>query len=296
MTPAPPPRSLALAVLLALSPACHRAPSPPRDGRATPPTPRPCPTALASMVDRDVDRELWVRPRAIFEHPRLGPLASRSFDDRGELALLGRADRVGFDLRTVDRALLAWKGEDFVAIGMSPFDTRRVADLLWERLLPPRRRADPGRGLSRVEGSLGGRPVAAAFDASCGLAAFAEGDPSDVDRVLSTGSRDARAPGDPTALLRWRARGVPDALRASAGGALAARVRALNVDVDATGEELTASLWLVGALDEGDVARVRAAVRRPSPPRATGRAVGAGAWASRERVGVTLSAGGFARR
>jgi len=45
----------------------------------------------------------------MFDHPRLGRALARAFDDAGERALITRSRRWGYDLRTVDRALVAWE-------------------------------------------------------------------------------------------------------------------------------------------------------------------------------------------
>ena len=151
------------------------------------------------MAPPHAQRWLWLRPRALFEHPQLGPMLSELTRDAGERALVAEAERVGVDMRTIDRALQVDRGEASVSFAAGAFDARRVVDLHWDRMLPPQRRGDAGPGLARIEGMLGGRAVSVATDAACGLLARAEREPRLVDRLLDDGRGAPEA--DPPELI-----------------------------------------------------------------------------------------------
>jgi K+-sensing histidine kinase KdpD len=89
-----------------------------------------CPTSLRALVPDGATRWVVLRPRALFEHPRLGRLLARAFDDAGDQALFDRARRVGYDLRTVDRAAIAWSARTTWSAGVGAFDTRRIEAML----------------------------------------------------------------------------------------------------------------------------------------------------------------------
>lgn len=283
-----PPRFISLAAVVLPLLACARLPA---HSNTPGSLPRPtsqqltqhCPETLASLIDPGVDRELWVRPREIFAHPRLGPLVSRALGDRSELELMRRADQVGYDLRTVERALITWSHDNFIAIAISSFDLPTVVERLWNRLLPPRQRATPAEGVTTLRGSLANRSVTVAFEQHCGLVVYAENAPRALDRVLGVTAREGRAPADPRALLRWRALGVASGVRVGPDAGVLARVRAMNLDVDAVDNGLSAVLTLVGPLDETDLSRLRSVARALSQS-TLGRLVGAEGWMSSERL------------
>ena len=114
----------------------------------------------------------------------------------------------------------------------------------------------------------------------CGVAALAEGDTRPVDRVLLPGRAE---PEDPSALLVWHARGMPDAVRRPMGDALVRRMHDLELTVAVHAQGLGVELVLLGDAPEDGCARLRhaldALVAGP-----LGEAVGAADWLREERV------------
>jgi hypothetical protein len=253
----------------------------------TAPTAEPgCVTRLAGLVPRDATSFVLVRPRALFEHPRLGRALRRAFEDAAEEALLERARRVGYDLRTVDRALLAWGPRGTFAVALGSFDGRRVTDLLWERLLAPRTRGAERGGVERLEGTLVDAVVAAAVHGSCGVAAWAEGDTRPVDRALLPPEGGGE---DPSAWVLWRTRELPP--RAPVPRALFDHVRWFTVRAWPLDDGVRVLVSLDGALPEDAPERLRAALRAlvESP---LGESVGAPEWLHPEAVAVARDARG----
>lgn len=250
-----------------------------------------CATALTAIAPTDAVDVLFVRPRAAFEHPQLGPLLRRSLDARAERALLGNAERVGFDPRTLDRALRALTPRGVLYLGAGPLDARSVEERLWERLLDPRSRSRDAEGGVRLEGALVSQPVALRVRPRCGLAAYAEGgDVRDVDRLLL--GREALAQGssardepDANTMLRWRARVVPVVAGLDAPMIAAIRAFELRVLLDPTGHGLEAMLTLRGALPSDAVQRVQRSLDavRASP---LGEIAGASSWLSGDAVSI----------
>lgn len=240
---------------------CRASPPPPPANTRPPLNVPRCVTNLRALTPPDATRWVFARPRAMFDHPRLGRALARAFDDAGERALITRSRRWGYDLRTVDRALVAWEADATVTFGLSSFDTRRMVDLLWERLLPPRRRGEAGVGVTRVEGVLERDPVALAVHAACGLVAYAEVDTRKVDRVVLAPDTDASVTaGDPDAMLVWHQRGVPDAMRRATTEALFDRVADTEVTLDASDAGLRVRVRLEGEIPADSAARLRRAL------------------------------------
>ena len=214
-----------------------------------PPHPTPpndCPTSLRAMLPPHAQRWIWLRPRALFDHPQLGPLLSELTRDSGERALLAEAERGGVDVRTIDRVLQADRGEASVALAAGSFDARRVIDLHWDRMLPPQHRGEAGPGIARIEGMLGGRSVTVATDAACGLLARAERDPRLVDRILD----DRRSSGevDPPELIVWHREGAPAEAASPESAALTASLRWTELRADPIANGLRVTLVLAGPL------------------------------------------------
>lgn len=221
---------------------------------------------------------MWLRPRALFDHPQLGPLLSQMNRDAGERALLNEAERVGVDLRTIERAVSVDRGGGVTLhVAAGAFDARRVIDLHWERMLPPQRRGDAARGETRIEGMLGGRPVGIATDAACGLIARAERDPRLVDRVLDD-RRTAAGEPDPTEMIRWHVEGAPTAeLGAATPDALTASMRWFELRADPAPDGLSVTVLLVGPLPADTPARMTRFLSEMAVS-GVGRAIGADDW------------------
>lgn len=227
------------------------------------------------MAPPHARRWLWLRPRALFDHPQLGPLLSQLSRDAGERALLAEAERVGVDLRTIDRALQVERGGASVSLAAGPFDARRIIDLHWDRMLPPQRRGEAGPGIARIEGMLGGQAVALATDAACGLLARSERDPRLVDRLID--DRRMRPQPDPPELIRWHLEGAPAEVESPDSAALTASLRWTELRADAADDGLRVTVVLAGALPRNTPARMtRLLTTMAASP--MGLAVGADDW------------------
>jgi hypothetical protein len=230
----------------------------PRPLSSTTPAPTatpPCPQALTPQLDPAATTWLFARPRAIYDHPQLGPIVTRTFDAASERALLRRAERTGYDVRTLDRAAIAWTPEGVLYLGAGPLDGVRIGARLWERLLSPRRRTADRASNERMEGTLGYTFVAALVRSSCGVAAYAEGRATSVvDRIMAP--REGR---DPDELLVWHTRRVPSGVARVADDALARHVRELEVRVHDQPDGVRVVLRLEGPLPADAGARLRQA-------------------------------------
>lgn len=209
-----------------------------------------------SIAPRDAESVLFLRPSAVFSDPRLGELVARSLDEAGETAFIRRAERDGFDVRTIERAVVVWTPRAVSYFAAGAFDAARVGDRLWERLLLPRQRRHDGP-IERMEGLLGRSTVALLLDGGCRTAAYLEGtDTRTIDRLLVP-----NALRDPDALLVWRARQVPEALAGQTDVAVVREVHELELHLDRAAAGLRVELRLTGAFDPSAVERVRGAVR-----------------------------------
>jgi hypothetical protein len=245
---------VSLCFLFFLATACASNPA----VRHRPPEPiTRCPTSLRAALPANASRWLFARPAAIYNHQRLGPLVARTFDAASERALIERSLRTGYDVRTLDRAAIAWTGSGTVYLASGALDTARVTATLWQRLLSPRRRArDEATSAERVEGALAHDPVALLVVPLCGAAAYAEGrDVRLVDRIAQP--NDDRDPDD---LLVWHSSQVPAQLARIAPAALAASVRELDLRMHASTDGLVVTLRLEGPLPADADARIRRAL------------------------------------
>ncbi len=225
---------------------------------------------------------VFVRPAEIFQHPQLGRALGRAVDDAGDQALFERARRHGYDLRTLPRAMMAWRPGASLAVGLGPLDTARINTLLWDRLLTPRTRHDLGDGASRMVGHVGATRVALATHGRCGVAAWSEGEPGWVEAALpvARAADDGGTPqADPEVLVHWEETGVPEVLRGEgeAGVALSRRVRRFVLEVGLRPTGLGLSLRLQGPLPDDTAARLEAAVVRFRQSNLGG-AIGADVW------------------
>ncbi|MDO9020398.1 MAG: hypothetical protein Q8S73_06655 [Deltaproteobacteria bacterium] len=226
------------------------------------------------MAPAHAQRWLWLRPRALFDHPQLGPLLSQLTRDAGERALVAEAERGGVEVRTVERALLVERGGASVSFAAGSFDARRVIELHWDRMLPPQRRGAAGAGVERIEGMLGGRPVALSTDAACGLLARADRDPRLVDRLVD---RPSGGEPDPAEMVRWHIEGAPTEVESPEAAALTTTLRWTELRADPAADGLRVTIVLAGPLPTNTPARMtRLLLAMAASP--LGAAVGADDW------------------
>ena len=223
----------------------------------TPPSPaRQCPSAVTPLAPLDATSILFVRPHALFSDPQVGPILTHSFDDASEAALVRRAVRDGFDVRTLDRAVIAWSPRSTAYYVAGPLDAARVSDHLWERLLLPRHRTRED-SFERVEGTIGHHLVGLLLDGTCATAAYVEGpDTRLLDRLILANTQR-----DPDALVSWHAQQLPDGVGTQVDTALIRQVREIDVNVGRVASGLTVNLQLTGAFAPESTERVRAALR-----------------------------------
>ena len=181
---------------------------------------------------------------------------ARSFDDATEAALVQRASRDGYDLRTIDRLVVSALPTGTAYFASVALDTHRVVDRLWERLLEPRRRTRDG-AIERVEGYRGREMLGLMVDPLCRTAAYVEGsDTRQLDRLLATPSD---AP-DPDALVVWRATQLPSAFPPQADAALIRQVSTLELGIRRASTGLDTTLRLEGSFTDDSARRVQAAL------------------------------------
>lgn len=221
---------------------------------------------------------------------------ARAFDDAGDQALFDRARRVGYDVRTIDRAVIAWSARTTWSAGIGAFDSRRIEAMLWERLLPPRGRRER-EGVVRVEGTLGRDPVALALWGDCAFVAYGEG-PTGAranEQALRPPARQGDAPNaaetssDDEALVRWHDTTIPAALDEQAPTTLLEGVHDVEVRLAARDSGLALTATLEGNLprDAEELARRALDVFAGG---ALGESVGAPRWVRSARV--AMGAGG----
>jgi hypothetical protein len=226
----------------------------------------------------------------VFEHQRLGSLLGRAFDDAGEQALFDRARRVGYDVRTVDRALLAWTARSTLSVGVGSFDTRRIESLLWERMLPPRDRSEE-RGVVRLLGVVGDTSSSLAVWDACSMVAYAEG-PGHMplqltEHVLNTAGTDPHTNSDED-FVHWHADTVPAELGARAPTALLEGARGVDLRATPTEGGIALRVSLEGTLPNNAVERTRSAIDAFAND-ALGTSIGAPQWLRAERVQITVA-------
>lgn len=251
--------------------------------------PPACPASVSAVLPDSARDRLVLRVRTIFEHPRMAPLLGAFVDDASERAVLLRAERFGYDARSLDRAAIAWtvRGSSLY-VGAGTFDATVVTERLYNRLVGQRQRQRDRARNERVTGELGAGPVALLVRPACGVAAYVEGrEGALVDRVMR---RDLAAAGaDPSSAVFFRTtrtiEGVPPE-----GAALLRFVRAIEVNADPTDRGMTVRVWLEGALpedSEGTLRRVAGELAQ-SP---MGELMGAVQWTGASRMVVTREAG-----
>lgn len=217
---------------------------------------------------------------------------ARAFDDAGDQALFDRARRLGYDVRTIDRALVAWSARTTWSAGIGAFDTRRIEALLWERLLPPRGRRERD-GVVRVEGTLGRDPVALAMWSECAFVAYGEG-PTGAranEQALRPPTREGgvartlEATSDDESLVRWHDTTIPAALDEHAPTTLLEGVHDAEVRIAARDAGVALTAVLEGSLPRDAEALARRALDEFAGG-ALGESVGAPRWARSARVTV----------
>lgn len=248
-----PPSTLARALALGFLLGCG-APQ-----RAPTPAPQRCPRALVPLLPNESQSWLFARPRALWQHPQLGPAVRQFLGDDGEVSLLRRAERLGYDVRTLERGAVAWTEQGAVYLAAGAFDAPRVSGLFWESLLAGRRRgSEPGRPwVSRVEGPRARTYVALRVDPRCGVAGYVENErPWLLDRAQA--GNDAA---DPEPLLVYQARAPFGASPGGAVGSLVGRLRVVQVTLRPRPAGLRVALRLEGDLGADPIPRVRSVLR-----------------------------------
>jgi hypothetical protein len=257
-----------------------------------------CPTAFSTVLPAGATDVLALRVQRIFEHRAMAVTLAAFFDQASERALLLRAERYGYDARTLDRAAIAWtpRGSTlYVAHG--PLDGARIARRLWDRLVRARARtADPARN-ERLEGELVSGPVSLLVRPACGVAAYVEGPEGRlVDRVMADVTPDREGLSDPDPAIWWRTTRRLERLEQTPveGVALLRRVRAVEVHAEPAERGLDVALWLDGPLPEDAEQTLRRAIAAlvETP---MGSLSGAIQWAAPSRVTVTRDVAGGLR-
>jgi hypothetical protein len=229
----------------------------------------------------------WVllQPQAIFEHPRLGRALVRAFDDAGDRAMFERARRVGYDARTIERALIAWSARTTLFVGFSHFDTARVETSLWNQLLPPRSHTNE-HNISHTYGMLGRTSVALAISNTCNLMAYSEGPNAarDVDQTF----REQTAVHHENVLVHWHSETIPASVGEHTPEAVLEGVRGVDLRVQNQQEGLSLDLTLVGELPVDSEVKVRRAVTALSNS-PLGEAVGTAQWANNAQLTISVT-------
>lgn len=217
----------------------------------------------------------------MFEHPRLGRALGHALADDGERALMRRSQRLGYDIRTVDRAMIAWTPHGWMALGLGSFDGAQIIERLWDRMLTPRRRGAIGPRALRAEGMIAEVPVAVAIEQACGVAAYAEIDTRRCDRAIATPSTALGE--DPSVWLEWHTHDVPDAL--VEGDALIHRMHDLRLTARTHVEGLALHLTLEGEAPADGPQRLRRAAEAFAASE-LGDLIGANDWLAGDRATI----------
>jgi hypothetical protein len=190
--------------------------------------------------------------------------------------------------------MVAWRGPTTVAAGLGAFDTRRIEDLLWDRLLPPRERGET-TVTRRAWGLLGRTPTALGVWNACSFVAWSEGPEGvpqrEVDRLLSPPAAAGEASSE-EALARWHGAASPAALRGRAPEALLEGVRDVDLAAALADDGVRVTLRLGGAIPPDAERRTRRAIAA-LVDEPIGHAVGAAQWLRDERVSVAVEPGGL---
>jgi hypothetical protein len=274
-------RRCALVALVALSISCDRSTTHTINAR---PAAAPCPSSLVAVLPADARDRLVLRVQRIFANPRMAALVRAYVDDAGERAMMLRAERYGYDARTLDRAAIAWtvRGSTLF-VGAGSFDGRVIAERLYDRLVGPRQRTtDPTRD-ARVTGELGAGPVALLVRPACSVVAYVEGrEGALVDRVRSRALASAT---DPEPAVWWRTVRTLDPGVVPQGAALMTHVRAVEVRAEPQERGLEVEVLLEGSLPEDAEPTLRR-VARELAETPLGELSGAVQWSSPQRLTV----------
>ncbi|MFO0560156.1 MAG: hypothetical protein U0269_19225 [Polyangiales bacterium] len=247
-----------------------------------------CPVSASAVLPETVRDRLVLRVRTIFEHPRMGALVGAFFDDASERAMLLRAERYGYDARSLDRAAIAWTARgSTLYVGRGTFDSSVLTARLYDRLIGQRTRQRDRARNERVTGELATTPVSLLVRPACGIAAYVEGrEGALVDRVMR---RDLPAAADPESAVYWRTTRTITEVPPE-GAALLRYVRSIEAWADPTERGLRVRVWLEGALPEDSEAVIRrvASELAQSP---LGELSGAVQWSGRSSMAITRESG-----
>jgi hypothetical protein len=247
-----------------------------------------CPLSASAVLPETARDRLVLRVRSIFDHPRMSALVAAFFDDASERAMLLRAERYGYDARSLDRAAIAWTARgSTLYVGRGAFDSSVVTGRLYDRLIGQRTRQRDRARNERVTGELATTPVSLLVRPACGIAAYVEGrEGALVDRVMR---RDLPTTADPESAVYWRTTRTITEVPPE-GAALLRYVRAIEAWADPTDRGLRVKVWLEGELPEDSEAVIRrvASELAQSP---LGELSGAVQWSGRSSMSVTRESG-----
>lgn len=247
-----------------------------------------CPQELTGLMPSTITERAVIHVRAMFEDPTLGEIIRHALDSQSERVLLRRAERYGYELRTLDRVAIGWAPDGttlFFAHGA--IDANAIAERLYNELLHPRRHAIDRARNERVEGPLRQLPVALLARPSCALVAYAEGPTGAlVDRALGTVRSTEH---DSGALFWWTTRRQLRELPPT-GAALLRYVQKIEVTGDLAESGVAVRVNFSGTLPNNAELVLRATIAELAAS-AFGSLCGAQQWAAGERLTITQSTG-----
>ena len=246
-----------------------------------------CPQELTALMPSAITERAVIHVRAMFEHPTMGEIIRHALNSQSERVLLRRAERYGYELRTLDRVAIGWAPDGttlFFAHGA--IDASAIAERLYNELLHPRRHAIDRARNERIEGPLRHLPVALLARPSCALVAYAEGPTGAlVDRALGTVRSTER---DSSSLFWWttrrQLREIPPM-----GAALLRFVQKIEVTGELVESGVAVRINFSGALPNNAQAVLRASIAELAAS-AFGSLCGAQQWAAGERLTIAQSA------
>lgn len=216
----------------------------------------------------------------------MGPLVQRALDAQSERVLLRRAERYGYDLRTLDRVAIGWAPDGTTLyFAHGAIDASTIADRLYSELMHPRSHAADAQRNERIEGPLRDHHVALLSRPSCALVAYAEGPTGAlVDRAMGTPRANAQ---DPSSIFWWRTqRRVQDV--PPSGAALLRYVEHIEIQGNLVDRGVGVRVVFAGPLPPNAESVLRAAIAElASSP--LGSLCGAEQWAAGENLSITQS-------
>jgi hypothetical protein len=223
----------------------------------------------------------------MFDHPVLGGIIQRALDAPSERALMSRAERYGYDLRTLDKVVIGWAADGTtVYLAQGAIDASRIANRLYSELLHPRSHSADASHNERIEGPLRQTHVALFARPICALVAYSEGPTGAlVDRVMGAERSEQR---DTDAVLAWSTRRRREEL-VPAGAALLQYVDQIEVAATIADDGLLVRGVFVGQLPADAPAVIqRVAAEFVASP--LGSFCGAAQWAHADRIAISRSA------